>query len=178
MSNLAKRGPALLFDYKGDDDGTWERLERLSRKEVISRAIELFTSSASFSWPKETKAFNCMKPPPQVTILTCIVQLSITEQGTDLLMQRSIRRTEQYIFQTCRELNGRQRWTSDHQKTLKKVPSVSHQNPEIRMLIIRCVPPVIGEISGKTGSGRRAGPEEEENGSDRSPQTGRYITRR
>ena len=52
------------FDYKGDDDGTRERPERLLRKEVISRAIELFTSSASFSWPKETKAFNCTNPPP------------------------------------------------------------------------------------------------------------------
>ena len=37
------------FDYKGDDDRTRERPERLSRKEVISRATELFTSGASFS---------------------------------------------------------------------------------------------------------------------------------
>ena len=43
------------FDFKGNDDGTRERPERLSRKEVISRAIELFTSSASFSWPKEKR---------------------------------------------------------------------------------------------------------------------------
>ena len=65
---------------------------------------------------------------------------------------------------------------SDQQKTLKKVLSISHENLEIRMLIIRCVPPVIEKISGKTGSGRRAGLEEEEDGDDRSPQTGRYIT--
>jgi len=65
------------FDYRGDDDGTRESTGWLSRKEVISRATELFTSNASFSWPKETKAFNCTNPPPQVTILPCIVQLSI-----------------------------------------------------------------------------------------------------
>ena len=64
------------FDYKGDDDGTRERPERLSREEVIGRATELFTSSTSFSWPKETKAINCTNPPPQVIILTCIVKLS------------------------------------------------------------------------------------------------------
>jgi len=69
------------FDYKGDDDGTRERPKRLSRKEVIGRAIDLFTSSASFSWPKETKAFNCTNPPPQVIILTCIVKLSICRVG-------------------------------------------------------------------------------------------------
>ena len=71
----------LAFDYKDDDDGTQERPERLSRKEVISRAIELFTSSASFSWPKETKAFNCTNPHPQVIILPCIVQLLIHRAG-------------------------------------------------------------------------------------------------
>ena len=75
----------------------------------------------------------------------------------------------------CRELNGRQRWMPDQQKTLKKVSSVSHQNPEIRMLNIRRVPPVIGEISGKTGSGRRAGPEEEEKNDCCSPQTGQHL---
>ena len=69
------------FDYKGDDDGTRERPERLSRKEVIGHATELFTSGASFSWPKETKAFNCMNLPPQVIILTCIFQMSICRAG-------------------------------------------------------------------------------------------------
>jgi len=37
------------FDYKGDDDGTRESMERLTMKEVIDRATELFTSSALFS---------------------------------------------------------------------------------------------------------------------------------
>ena len=69
------------FDYKGDDDGTRERPKWLSRKQVIGHATELFTSSASFSWPKEMKAFNCTNPPPQVIILPCIVQLSIHRAG-------------------------------------------------------------------------------------------------
>ena len=69
------------FDYRGNDDRTRERLERLSRKEVIGCAPELFTSSASFSWPKETKAFNCTNPPPQVIILPIIVQMSICRAG-------------------------------------------------------------------------------------------------
>jgi len=37
------------FDYKGDDDGTWESIEWLMKKEVIARATELFSSNASFS---------------------------------------------------------------------------------------------------------------------------------
>ena len=71
------------FDYRGDDDGTRESAERLSKKEVIGWATELFTFNASFSWPKETKAFNCTNPPPQVTISVCIVLLMVAEQGTD-----------------------------------------------------------------------------------------------
>ena len=56
------------FDYTGDDDGTHEMTEWLTKKEVIARATELFTSNTSFSWPKQTKAFNCTIPRPQVTI--------------------------------------------------------------------------------------------------------------
>jgi len=52
------------FDYMGDDDGTQEMTEWLTKKEVIARATELFSSNASFSWPKHTKAFNCMIPRP------------------------------------------------------------------------------------------------------------------
>jgi len=37
------------FDFRGDDDGTRESMEWLMKKEVIDRATELFTSSASFS---------------------------------------------------------------------------------------------------------------------------------
>ena len=61
------------FDYKGDDDGTQESIDRLSRKEVMERAMDLFTSNISFSWPKGTKAFNYTNPPPQVTLSPCIV---------------------------------------------------------------------------------------------------------
>ena len=67
------------FDYKGDDDGTWESTERLTKKEVIDRTRELFTSNISFSWPKGTKAFNCTNPPPQVTISFRIDQLTGAE---------------------------------------------------------------------------------------------------
>ena len=56
------------FDYKGDDDGTRERAERLTKKNVLERAVELFAPNASFSWPRQTRAFNCTDPPPQVTI--------------------------------------------------------------------------------------------------------------
>ena len=52
------------FHYMGDDDGTWEMTERLTKKEVIARATELFSSNASFSWPMQTKAFNCTIPRP------------------------------------------------------------------------------------------------------------------
>ena len=58
----------LSFDYMGDDDGTREMTKRLMKKEVIAQATELFTSNTSFSWPKQTKAFNCTIPRPQVTI--------------------------------------------------------------------------------------------------------------
>ena len=99
------------FDYKGDNDGTRESTDRLSKKEVIARAIDLFTSNVSFSWPKGTKAFNYSNPPPQVTLSLRIDQGSIAEHRTDLLMKRSIHRIGQYTFQTCREPTGRKGWT-------------------------------------------------------------------
>ena len=58
----------LSFDYMGDDDGTREMTKRLMKKEVIAQATELFSSNASFSWSKQTKAFNCTILRPQVTI--------------------------------------------------------------------------------------------------------------
>ena len=95
------------FDYKGDNDGTQENTDRLTKKEVIDRAMDLFTSNVSFSWPKGTKAFNCTNPPPQVTISLRIYQALIAEHRTDSLMKRFIRRIGQYTFQTCREPIGR-----------------------------------------------------------------------
>ena len=56
------------FDYRGDDDGTRERTERLTKKIVLERAAELFAPNASFNWPKQMRAFNCTNLPPQVTI--------------------------------------------------------------------------------------------------------------
>ena len=44
-----KQRAHLGFDFRGDDDGTQESTERLSKKEVIDRARELFTSNISFS---------------------------------------------------------------------------------------------------------------------------------
>ena len=52
------------FDIRGDDNGTRESIEWLTKKEVIDRTRELFTSNVSFSWPKDMKAFNCTNPPP------------------------------------------------------------------------------------------------------------------
>jgi hypothetical protein len=86
------------FDYKGDNDGTRENTDLLMKKEVIDRAMDLFTSNVSFSWPKGTKAFNCTNPPPQVTISLRVDQALIAEHRTDLLMKRSIRRIGQYTF--------------------------------------------------------------------------------
>ena len=37
------------FDYRGDDDGTRERTERLTKQIVLERAVELFAPNASFS---------------------------------------------------------------------------------------------------------------------------------
>ena len=63
------------FDFKGDDDGTRERTERLSRKDALERATELFAPNASFSWSRQMRAFNCTNPPPQVTISIVFLML-------------------------------------------------------------------------------------------------------
>ena len=52
------------FYFRGDNYGTRECTERLMKKEVTDRARELFTSNISFSWPKNTEAFNYANPPP------------------------------------------------------------------------------------------------------------------
>ena len=39
----------LGFDYRGDDDGTQEMTEPLTRKNVIERAAELFAPNISFA---------------------------------------------------------------------------------------------------------------------------------
>ena len=43
------------FDYKGDNDGTRENTDRLTKKEVIDRAMDLFTSNVSSAGQKERK---------------------------------------------------------------------------------------------------------------------------
>ena len=57
------------FEFKGETDSTWERLEMLSRDVVQERATELFALFASFSMLGYTRPFNCKNLPPQVNIL-------------------------------------------------------------------------------------------------------------
>ena len=56
------------FDFKGDNDGTQESTGRLMKDEVLERAVELYAPNVSFSVSKETRAFNCTNPSPQVNI--------------------------------------------------------------------------------------------------------------
>ena len=58
------------FEFKGETDGTRERLEILSRNDVEERIAELFTLLASFRLSGYTKPFNCKNLPPQVNIPT------------------------------------------------------------------------------------------------------------
>ena len=39
------------FDFKGDTDGTRERMERLTKEAMLCQATELFTPNMSFSVP-------------------------------------------------------------------------------------------------------------------------------
>ena len=58
------------YDFKGDTNDTWERIEMLSRDDVLERAAELFAPFASFSMSGQMKPFNYMNPSPQVNIST------------------------------------------------------------------------------------------------------------
>ena len=58
------------FDFKGDTDDTLERSERLTKDDMLERAIGIFTPNASFNVSGQMRAFNCMNPPPQVNIST------------------------------------------------------------------------------------------------------------
>ena len=60
------------FDFKGDTDGTRERMERLTKEAVLHRAAELFAPNAPFSVLGQPRAFNCTNPPPQVKISTVV----------------------------------------------------------------------------------------------------------
>ena len=57
------------FDFKGDTDGTQERIEMLLRDDVQERAVELFAPFASFNVLGMMRPFNYKNTPPQVTIL-------------------------------------------------------------------------------------------------------------
>ena len=65
-----KEGAHTGFDFKGDNDGTRESMGRLTKDEVLERAIELFAPNASFSVSRQMRSFNCMNPPPQVKVST------------------------------------------------------------------------------------------------------------
>ena len=58
------------FDFKGDTDGTWEMIERLTKEDVIPQAAQLFAQNRPFSVLGQTRAFNCTNPSPQVKIST------------------------------------------------------------------------------------------------------------
>ena len=64
----------LGFEFKGETDGTRERLEILSRNIVEERTAELFAPLASFRLSGYTKPFNCKNLPPQVNIPTVCFQ--------------------------------------------------------------------------------------------------------
>ena len=52
------------YDFKGDMDGTQERMEMLSRDDVQERATELFAPFALFNVLGMMRPFNCKNPPP------------------------------------------------------------------------------------------------------------------
>ena len=58
------------FDFKGDTDGTRERMEKLAKEVVLHRATELFAPNMPYTLLGQPKPFNCTNPPPQVKIST------------------------------------------------------------------------------------------------------------
>ena len=61
------------FDFKGDTDGTWERMERLTKEAVLHWATELFAPNVLYIVLGQPKPFNCTNPPPQVKISTVVL---------------------------------------------------------------------------------------------------------
>ena len=71
------------FEFKGETDGTRERLEMLSRNVCEERAAELFALFASFKMSGYSKPFNCKNLPPQVNIsglhLYCFLSFVVSD---------------------------------------------------------------------------------------------------
>ena len=60
------------FDFKGDTDGTWERMKNLTKEAVLHRATELFTPNMLYTVLGKSKRFNCTNSPPQAKISTVV----------------------------------------------------------------------------------------------------------
>ena len=58
------------YEFKGETNGTRERLEIPSRSDIEERTAELFAPLSSFRLSGYTKPFNCKNLPPQVNVLT------------------------------------------------------------------------------------------------------------
>ena len=60
------------FDFKGDTDGTRDRVESLTQEAVLHRAAELFAPNVSYTVLGQSKPFNYTNSPPQVKISTVV----------------------------------------------------------------------------------------------------------
>ena len=60
------------FDFKGDTDGTRERMKNPSKEAVLHQAAELFTPNVSYTVLGQPKSFNCTNSPPRVKISTVV----------------------------------------------------------------------------------------------------------
>ena len=97
------------FDFKGDTNGTQERMKNLMKEAMLHRATELFAPNVLYIVPGQPKPFNCMNPPPQVNLdccSWCFLFRANTEQWTDLLVERSIGRNERRTSRACRGAIG------------------------------------------------------------------------
>ena len=62
----------MAFDFKGDTNGTQERMDNLVKEAVLHQATELFAPNVSYTVLGQPKPFNCTNPPPQVKISTVV----------------------------------------------------------------------------------------------------------
>lgn len=60
------------YDYRGENDDTWEKAKKLMEQAVLDRIADLFSGDTPHILPDQMKAFNVLRQPPQVRE-TCIV---------------------------------------------------------------------------------------------------------